>query len=512
MIKVYDWIQAHNNRIPDKLAMIDWHSSRRFTYSEMNSRVVKLAGFMQHDLKVKKGDRIAVLGFNSSDIFEIQFACFRIGAIFVPLNLRLAIPELEFMINDLEANVFFHGPEFKETALKLQKQCNIGHLVEFNGEGKESEFENSIAGAEPVYEKVEQFLEDTCTILYTSGTTGRPKGACITHASVLFNAVNTSTFGRINQDSGCLCILPMFHVSGLNIFGNPVFHAGGTNVVIRNIVPSLLLNLINDKTLKISHFIAVPTIYQFMAACPEFNDTDFSRVVMAVVGGAPAPESLLTTYSVKAVKLCNAYGMTETGPAVLAPDRDDAMKKIGSVGRPVIHVDIKLMSKDGKDVQTGETGEIWVKGPAVINEYWNRPEANKTDFTDGWLHTGDAAYCDTEGDYYIVDRWKDMYISGGENVYPAEVENVISMMPEVMMTAVLGVPDEKWGETGAAFIVLKENCSLDEDKVKQYCLENLAKYKVPSKVCFVPELPLNATGKIVKIEMKKAEWWKQYIA
>lgn len=504
MIRVYDWINSHSCRTPDKLAMVDWHTDRRITYSEMNKRVASLSGFLKNKLGVEKRDRVAVLGFNSSDIFELQFACFRIGAIFTPLNIRLALPELEFMINDLEAKVLFHGVEFRETGDALKRSCNISHLIELNGD--KGNFESAVSRSEPVWEMVPQTLEDTCTILYTSGTTGRPKGACITHGSVLFNAVNLGPGVLLTQDSTCLCILPMFHVSGLNVFGNPIFHAGGTNVIVRNFDAPLLLKLIGDRDLRISHFIAVPTIYQLMAIMPEFANTDFSRIVCASVGGAPSTEILIKTYAAKGVTLYNSYGMTETGPTVLLRDRSYANRKYGSVGRPALHMEVKLKRLDGRDAENGEVGEIWVRGPSVIQGYWKRSEANKTDITDGWLHTGDAAYCDDEGDFFIVDRWKDMYISGGENVYPAEVENVISMLPEVMMVAVIGIPDAKWGETGAAYIVLKEGCSLDREQIKAHCLANLAKYKIPTIVQFVPKLPLNATGKIRKQELKEPEW------
>jgi len=505
-MKVYDWISVHNNRIPEKLAMIDWHSQRRFTYAQMNDRVAKFSGFLQHDLKVKKGDRVSILGMNSSDIFELQFACYRIGAIFVPLNIRLAVPELEYMINDLEANVLFCGNEFADAGAILKDKCNIKYLIDFNGTGKNSKFEDGLAEATPIYDMVEQSLEDICTILYTSGTTGRPKGACITHESVLIHTVNLGVPFRVTPDTVSMCILPMFHVSGLNIFGNPTFHAGGTNIIIRSIDPSLLLELINNKDLGVSHFIGVPTIFQFMAQDPEFKNTNFSRVISPVVGGAPATESLLTTCFDAGLKLCQGYGMTETGPTVLALDIEDAQRKIGAAGKPVMHVDLKVIKPDGELAKAEEVGEIWVKGPTIIPRYWKRPDANKTDFTDGWLHTGDAAYCDKEGDYFIVDRWKDMYISGGENVYPAEVENIISKLSQVMMVSVIGVPDEKWGETGAAFIVLKQDQILTSDQVISHCLENLAKYKSPKSVFFVSELPQNAAGKILKTELRKPQW------
>jgi fatty-acyl-CoA synthase len=410
------------------------------------------------------------------------------------------------MINDLETSVMFCGAGFGETGETLKGRCGIENLVDFNENGSDSGYERGLAGATPGTEMVEQSLDDTCTILYTSGTTGRPKGACITHGAVLFNAVNASSPTRITPDSVGLVVLPMFHVSGLNIFANPIFHAGGTNLVVRTVDPPQLLRLIGDEALGISHFIAVPTVLQFMAVEPGFSSTDFSRVVCPLVGGSPVPEALLQTCFDAGMKLMHAYGMTETGPTVLALDADDAQRKIGSAGKPVTHMEVQLVKPDGRAATTGEVGEIWLRGPSIIREYWRRPEANQTDFTDGWLHTGDAAYRDDEGFYHIVDRWKDMYISGGENVYPAEVESVISRLPEVLMASAIGVPDERWGETGCAFIVLKQNALLTADDVIAHCLENLAKYKAPKTVHFVRELPQNASGKILKTELRKPEW------
>jgi fatty-acyl-CoA synthase len=323
---------------------------------------------------------------------------------------------------------------------------------------------------------------------------------------VLFNAINLSFGTRLTSDSVGLVVLPMFHVSGLNVFANPIFHAGGANIVVRSVDPGQLLRLMGDEELGITHLIAVPTVYQFMAADSGFSGTDFSRVVCAVAGGSPVPAALLETYFDAGLELMHAYGMTETGPTVLALDAADARRKIGSAGKPVTHMEVRLVTPDGGAAGTGEVGEIWLRGPSIISEYWRRPEANETDFTDGWLHTGDAAYRDEEGFYYIVDRWKDMYISGGENVYPAEVEGVISGLPEVLMAAVIGVPDEKWGETGCAFVVPKPDASLTESRVIDHCLENLAKYKVPKTVHLVSELPQNATGKILKTELRKRSY------
>jgi len=500
-MKSYDWIAAYANRTPGKLAQIDWPSQRRFSYAEMHERVAAVAGHLRQELGVLQGDRVAILAGNSSDTLELQFACARLGAIFVPLNTRLAPPELEYMLNDLGAGLLYCADEFIQTGAYLKDACGLDYLLSFSGNGGDCDYERGIAAANPVYEIVEVNYDDDWAILYTSGTTGRPKGARLTHSMAFFNSINLTTLSRITPDSVNLCLLPMFHTSGLNVYANPVFHAGGTNVIMGEFDPALMLKLIGNKDLAITHFIAVPAIYQFMASLPVFDNTDFSSVVVASVGGAPAPESLLQRYVDAGLPLSQGYGMTETGPTVIAMDREDSLRKIGSCGKPVLHVEMKLMRKDGSLARIGETGEIWVKGPSITPGYWQQADVNETDFSDGWLHTGDAAYCDEEGYYYIVDRWKDMYISGGENVYPAEVENIISHFPQVLECAVIGIADEKWGETGCAFIALNTGQTLTEEDLLQHCGTHLAKYKIPTVVHFLDELPHNATGKVVKAEL-----------
>ncbi len=500
-MRTYDWLSTHASRIPSKLAQIDVDGGRSFDYAAMNERVAALAGYLRDELSIGPADRVAVLGPNSSDIFEIQFACARLGAIFVPLNTRLAIPELVYMLDDVGARVLLCGREFDEAGRTLREHCRLDYVIGFNGDGSDSDYERGLDGARPVHEIALVDQEDTWTILYTSGTTGRPKGARITYGMTLAHAVNLSFPARLGSDSVNLCTLPMFHVSGLNVFANPAFHAGGANVIVRKFDAARLLSLIGDDEYGITHFMGVPSMYQFMAQEPVFAATDFSRVAAAFVGGAPCPESLLRACFDAGLRLSQGYGMTETGPAVLLLDPVDAQRKIGSSGKPLMHVDLKLVAADGTPAEDGEVGEIWVKGPSITPGYWQRPDADTTDFTDGWLRTGDAAYRDEEGDYFIVDRWKDMYISGGENVYPAEVENVISNLDQVLEVAVIGVPHEKWGETGAAFVVLRPQTDLSAEAVTQHCLEHLAKYKAPQRIYFVEDLPHTASGKVAKAEL-----------
>jgi fatty-acyl-CoA synthase len=267
--------------------------------------------------------------------------------------------------------------------------------------------------------------------------------------------------------------------------------------------PALALQLINDPSSGINVFFGVPSIYQFMAQHPTFADCDFSRLVIGGVGGAPMPVPLLKVWEGRGVALQQGYGMTETSPAVLTLDREDARRKAGSSGKPVLHTEVRIVKPEGSDAGVGELGELWVKGPNVTPGYWNRPDADASSFTDGWLHTGDAARIDEDGFYYIVDRWKDMYISGGENVYPAEVENVLHQLAAIAEAAVIGIPSEQWGETGLAIVAIKPGHNLTEVEIFAHCETNLARFKRPHQIRFVDALPRNATGKIHKPTLRQ---------
>ena len=328
-------------------------------------------------------------------------------------------------------------------------------------------------------------LDDISTIMYTSGTTGLPKGAIITHGMTFWNCVNLGGPAYVSPSTVLLTVLPLFHTGGLNCYTNPVLHAGGTVLIMRAFDPGLALQLISDPSYGITQFFGVPAIYQFMAQHPSFATSDFSRLVIGGVGGAPMPVPLLKVWEERGVALQQGYGMTETSPAVLALDREDAARKAGSSGKPVLHTEVRIVRPDGTDADVGELGELWVRGPNVTPGYWNRPEANASSFTDGWLHTGDATRVDEEGFYYIVDRWKDMYISGGENVYPAEVESVLHQLTAIAEAAIIGVPNEQWGEVGMAIVAVKPGHTLTPAEIHAHCAANLARFKCPRLIEFV---------------------------
>jgi fatty-acyl-CoA synthase len=499
-VRYYDWIAHFGRRTPDKVAVIDLASERRLSYAQFDTRISRLAGHLRDRLDIKRGDRVAVLALNTTDTLEVQFACGRIGAVFLPLNTRFTVPELQYIVGDAAPVLMIHDAELAEAALSVAKLCNVRSALLLGPGGS---YEAAIAAAKPLDRAEIVTLDDISTIMYTSGTTGQPKGAIITHGMTFWNCVNLGGPAFISPSSVLLTVLPLFHTGGLNCYTNPVLHAGGTVLIMRAFDPGAALQLISDPARGINQFFGVPSIYQFMAQHPAFAGSDLSRLVIGGVGGAPMPVPLLKVWEARGVALQQGYGMTETSPAVLTLDREDAARKAGSSGKPVLHTEVRIVRPDGADAGVGELGELWVRGPNITPGYWNRPDANAASFTDGWLHTGDAARIDDEGFYYIVDRWKDMYISGGENVYPAEVESVLHQLTAIAEAAVIGIPSEQWGESGMAIIAVKPGHTLTEAEIHAHCEANLARFKRPHVIRFVDALPRNATGKIHKPTLRR---------
>jgi len=495
-IPYYDWIAHHAGRRPTKLAIHDLHTARKLTYADLHARTERLASALARQ-GIGKGDRVALLAPNCAEYFELQFACGRLGAIMLPLNWRLAVPELQYILGDSTPSLLIHDKSFAEQARQLSKR-----LLEIDHESPDSAYEQALAAAPPFSASATLDHDDIAMVMYTSGTTGHPKGAIITHGMTFWNCVNLGIPALVTPETVQLVVLPLFHTGGLNCYANPVLHAGGTILVMRAFDPGAALDCISDPAFGITHFFAVPAPYQFMIQHPKFPTADLSRLRVAGVGGAPCALTILETWTGRGVPLVQGWGMTETSPAGTMLDATDAIRKLGSAGRVLMHTAIRIIDDKGNDVATGDIGELLIKGPNITPGYWNNPQATTKSFTDGWLHTGDAARQDDEGFVYIVDRWKDMYISGGENVYPAEVENVLFQIPDVADAAIIGVPSERWGEVGLAVVVRKPGATIDEGHVIRHCLGKLAKFKVPQSVAFTDVLPRNATGKVLKRELR----------
>ncbi len=499
-----DWVERHALQSPNALAQFDVASDRRFTFREMNDRVGRVAASLKA-LGIKPGDRVGYLLQNSSDILEIMCGCWRIGAICLALNFRLIPSELEFLIGDAEPKAVFFDTDFAATADELMGVTAVEHWIETDGVGGDTPYEHMLAAAVPILRKeIDQPLTDICLLMHSSGTTGRPKGVIITHQMMFYSALNVGLRARITNRCVNLAMMPLFHIGAINGFTFPALYFGAANVIQRVFDPEVTLDLFDDRQIGITHFLAVPAAFNAMRDHPKSATTDFGTIQVAVSGAETVPDTLVEWWLGRGVFVQEAYGMTETAAGISILEREDLPEKIGSAGRALMHIEVKAVRMDGTNVDAdpGELGELWMRGASVTPGYWNRPDANEECFVDGWLRSGDIGYLDADDYIYIEDRLKDMYISGGENVYPAEIENVLYQMEQIAEVAVVGVPDEKWGEVGCAAAVLQNGAQLSASDLAEYCAGKLARYKVPAKLITLDELPRNGAGKVLKPQLR----------
>ncbi len=499
----FDWLAKQADIRPEKTALVDAATGRCYTYAGFHTRASRCAEFLRDEWGVQPGERVALLAYNSSDYFEILWACAKMGAVLVCLNWRLAVPELEFIMRDSTPVALIYDPPFAPAAASLKEKLGLTRVASLGPSAPEGEiaYETALenASGRPVVMQPRSY-SDLWHILYTAGTTGRAKGVLQTFGTVFYNCLNIGLPVDLSSDDVTLNLLPCFHTGGLNLYPNPTFHAGGTAIIQRQFDPAETLRLLSTEA---TAFFGVSSIYLFLSQHPDFEQMDFSRMRSWACGGAPIPTTLLQLYHRRGINIQFGFGMTETGPTVFIMGKKEPFEKLGSVGKPQMHADVRIVDREGRDVGRGERGELLVKGPGVTPGYWQLPEVTAASIEDGWLHSGDVAMRDEDGYYYIVDRVKDMYISGGENVYPAEVENAIYQLPQVGEVAVIGVPDEKWGEVGRAVVVVKPGKELTEGEIIEHCRANLARYKVPRSVVFVDRLPRNPAGKVVKGELRQ---------
>ena len=385
-ILVSDWLVFHADRTPNKVAMIDQATGRAFTYAEMNERTTRLASFMHDQWSITKGDRVAILAKNSVQYFEFQYACFKLGAMMLPLNWRLAEPELLFILNDAQAVGIVYDNDFAERIPPLMEQTDLRYRLRLDfGEPRKDDapaYEDAIRTTKPHIMMSPTTNHDTpCTIMYTSGTTGRPKGAIITQGMTLWNAINISVPTGLGMDSVFYCILPTFHTGGLNLYVNPLVHFGGTSIIAREFDVDLTLKTLSDPNLGVTHFFGVPAIYLFLSQHDNFDNTDLSTVKSWGCGGAPMPVALLKKYSDRGIIIQAGFGMTETSPTVFLADKRRALEKPKSVGKPMLHTRVRVVNDNLEDVPVGEVGEVVVAGPNITPGYWNRPDANEKSFS-----------------------------------------------------------------------------------------------------------------------------------
>lgn len=490
---------------PDREALYDLHTGRRYTFAELNVRANRAANFLRERFGVRKGDRVSILAQNSLAYLDLLFGLGKIGAIFAPLNWRLTAHELVYIVNDLQPRVLVCGPEYGPVLEEMRGEIKVGHYIslegaEIAGAPDYAGLLEQAKGSEPERPPLE--ADDAYCILYTSGTTGKPKGAVLPHRQVLWNAINTVVSWGLSENDVSPILTPMFHSGGLFVFLVPLFYAGGRIVLARSFDPEESLKVIVEE--KCTVILGVPTLFQVWMNSPAFAQADFTHVHFFISGGAPCPPSLIEAWHrTKGVIMRQGYGLTEVGVNCFSMTDEEALRKAGSVGKPIFHSRMRLVDMHGSDVIAGETGELLIAGPHVCSGYWRNPEATAESLRSGWFYTGDMARQDEEGYFYIAGRYKDMIISGGENVYAAEVEAVFREHPSVADAALIGLPDEKWGEVGLMIVAFKPGGGASVEELLAHCDGRLARYKIPKRVELVDELPYSPYGKVMKAELRE---------
>lgn len=510
---VGDWLAKRELLTPDKVALIDAATGERRTYREWNARANAVARWLRDEFGIQKGDRVAVLAINCPEYLDLLFAAGKLGAVLVPLNWRLTVRELVIILQDCAPAVLCHDETYADTARQAAALVGIptaplaSPIPTPAGETPAVQVPapaGKDAGATPPPLPVttpDLTLEDPFLILYTSGTTGVPKGAILSHRMVTWNCVNTEISWDLWGTDITPTFAPFFHSGGINVLTLPLVHKGGTVVLLRNSDPGAVLECIERERCTI--VFAVPTVFQMMLEHPRFAATDLSSVRFCVTGGSSCPIPIIESYFKRGLTFRQGYGMTEVGVNCFSLAPEDALRKAGSVGRPVFHSEARIVDEYDQDVGIDTVGELALAGPHVCSGYWNRPEATAEVLRDGWFHTGDLARRDSEGYYYIVGRKKDLIISGGENIYPAEIEGLMATHPSIAEAAIIGVPDPKWGEVGRAVVVVRPGETLTAEEVLAFCDGKLARYKIPKSVVFAPILPRNAMGKVIKAELRE---------
>jgi len=490
-----DPVMHHAQVRPDHIAVIDFKSGQRLNYSALNERVARAAGWLKQTLgEHTLGQRVAYLGRNSIEQVAILFGCHRVGAIFQPMNWRLTGLELAVLIEDAAPVLLIYEAEFEACAREALAAQPVQMVFSISATG--DELAEAIAASSPI-EPDAVPNEAPFILLYTSGTTGRPKGAVITRLNAFYSGVNFASVGQVTPRAVMLCDAPMFHTVGLMAATRTTLQTGGTLALSDRFLPGPTLARLSDRTLNITHYFAVPQIAQMLREHPDYPTSDLTGLTALFTGGAPMPAELIKAFLADGVTLSNGYGMTEVGTVMHVPlDKAIIANRLDWAGVPAPAVAVRVVRPDGADAAPNEPGEIWMKGPAIMTGDWNRPDEDARAFHNGWFKSGDAGLMDEHGFFRLIDRWKDMYISGGENVYPAEVEAVLAAHPGVQEVAVVGYPDSKWGESGCAFVVGAEG--LEEAGVLSGCFDRLARYKHPRQVRFVSELPRTASGKVRK--------------
>jgi fatty-acyl-CoA synthase len=501
-VHIGDWGARGAMYWPGRIALVDEARGTRFTYADLDRRSDALAAHLR-SLGIGNGDRVGAIAHNGVEVMDLLFACGKLGAIFVPYNWRLTAHEAAGLVRLTTPRALFVSRELADVAIGALEAAGLTgeRAIPFVDLGSASESSSTYerivtADSAPVREESTS-AEDTFVLLFTGGTTGLPKAVKLSHRMVACN-VQTTVIHHLRHDDVTIVHTPMFHTGGLFVHALPVLATGGRVILVRRWDAGEMLRLIVREKVTVS--FAVPTQLRELSEHAAFATTDFSAVRMLISGGAPLPVSLLATFQARGVPIAQGFGMTEFGPNALMLTAEEGFAHPGAVGRPNYFVDARVVGPDNRPVTSGDTGELCFRGQGLFSGYFGMDERVVDD--EGWFHTGDLAR-EQSGNLYIVGRLKEMFISGGENVYPLEVEEALYAHPAVRSCAVIGIPDERWGEVGCAFVIWKEGArdSATADELRAFCKERLAGYKVPKQFQVVQELPLTPAGKILKREL-----------
>jgi len=488
-----DWCSRWALYSPDKIAFKEYESGRTLTFNQLNRLGNRLAHILHQDFGIDRGDRIALLLENCLELQILFVAAQKLGFILTPLNYRLAAPEIDYLLGDAEPKLVIWEPQYQDRLEAGDHFGQIPHRMPLKALQARCDPDSS-QPADAAFSSRRLEEDDPIFILYTSGTTGFPKGAQYTHKMLFWNSINTAISLLVNTESRTVNCMPPFHTGGWNVLTTPFLHHGGYTCQMKKFDPAAVLRLLQEE--RVTIFMGVPTMLKMIAEEPGFESADFSHLYYIIVGGEPMPAPLIERWHARGVFIRQGYGMTEVGPNLTSLHQNDAIRKRGSIGRPNFYVQTKIVDEAGEEVPANQPGELLLQGPMVTPGYWRNEAATEKAIRHGWFHTGDIVLRDEEEYLYVVDRIKNMFISGGENVYPAEVERVLLTHPDITAAAVAPMPDEKWGEVGKAFVVVKPERTLDTQAVQAHCRAHLAKFKAPREVVFLEELPKNDVGKV----------------